>query len=327
MRFLSERFVKDGQVAKGLLILSKSDLTYGSIMDIWEKNFYHSILQTNNPQVVAQVIDIVTRKERGTDFERWLSAEPKPYESYRSQFEQTKQKPYWSISKLKDYQSMIYMKRDELDSAYAVLKTIPEKHWLEYPYSTYLIDNPFQYVGHVPSRWPDDSLPKAQYSKTAFVKKLIELKQQLKSDPKKFEQNYFLIGTAYYNMTQHGNFWLMSEIAWDRGFYNVEKTPQNDIYYGCKRAADWFAKGIANCAKKENAAMCCFMANRCQYQQDMYNYEVKYAKTPEDKRPDFKESKTPFWATFRTRFKDAGALEKKEYWCQHLDKMMSAIDK
>ncbi len=326
MRFLSERFVKDGQVAKGMLILSKSNLTYGSIMDIWEKTFYHSILETNNPQVVTQVIDIVTRKERGTDFERWLSADPKPYERYRSELEDAKQKPTWSISKLKDYQSMIYIKRDELDSAYAVLKTIPEKHWTEYPYSTYLIDNPFQYVGHVPSRWSDDSLPKAMYSKTAFVKKILDLKQQLKTDPKKFEKNYFLIGAAYYNMTQHGNFWLMSEIAWDR-WERPERSDWHEVYYGCKRAADWFAKGVANCTKKENAAMCCFMANRCQYQQDKYNYEIKYAKIPEEKRPDFKEQKTPLWATLKTRFKDAGAFEKREYWCQHLDAMMAAIDK
>jgi hypothetical protein len=326
MRFLSERFVKDGQVAKGMLILSKSNLTYGSIMDIWEKTFYHSILETNNPQVVAQVIDIVTRKERGTDFERWLSAEPKPYERYRSEFDGAKQKPFWSISKLKDYQSIIYIKRDELDSAYAVLKTIPEKHWSEYPYSTYLIDNPFQYMGHIPSRWSDDSLPKAKYSKTAFVKKLIDLKQQLKTDPKKYEQNYFLIGTAYYNMTQHGNFWLMSEIAWDR-WERPERNPASEVYYGCKRAADWFAKGVANCTKKENAAMCCFMANRAQYQRDKYEHAIKYQRTPYDKIPEFKEKNTPLWATFKTRFKDASAFEKREYWCQHLDAMMAAIDK
>jgi hypothetical protein len=169
-------------------------------------------------------------------------------------------------------------------------------------------------------------LPKAKYSKTAFVKRLIELKQQLKTDPKKFEQNYFLIGTAYYNMTHGGNSWLMSEIGWDRSSIS-KRTDWNDIYFGGKRAADWFAKGVANCTKKENAAMCCFMANQCQKQQDIYDYDLKYAKTEYDKRPDFKEKNTPLWATFKTRFKDKGTFEKREYWCQHLDAMMAAIDK
>jgi hypothetical protein len=333
MRFLSERFIQDGQVAKGLLILSKSNLTYGSIINIWEKNFYHSIFETNDPQIVTQVIDIVTRKKKATDFERWLAAEPKPYKSFGYHYESQEStygdsdpETIWSISKLKDYQSMIYIKQDKLDSAYAVLKTIPETHWTSYPYSTYLVENPFQYVGHLPDRWPDDSLPKAMYSKTTFVKRLLELKQQLKSDPKKFEQNYFLIGTAYYNMTYRGNFWLMSEIAWNRGC-DTQRTDWNDIYFGCTRAADWFAKGVANCSQKENAAMCCFMANVCQKQQDKYDYEIKYDGLDFDKRPDFKQQQTPLWATLKKRFKGANGFETQEYWCQHLNAMMSAIDK
>jgi hypothetical protein len=285
----------------------------------FEKSFYHSILETNNPQAVAQIIDIVTRKEGGTDFERWLAAEPKPYERYRSEFDRSKQKPFWSISKLKDYQSTIYIRQDELDSAYAVLKTIPEKHWSEYPYSTYLIGNPFQYTEPIQNNGSEERLPKAQYSKTAFVKKVLELKQQLKSDPIKFEQNYFFIGMAYYNMTHNGNYWLMSEIAWYRFGDIPKRTDWNDIYFGGKRAADWFAKGVANCVKKENAAICCFMANVCQQQQDTYEYNAKYAKTKPDKQPDFKAQKTPLWSTLRTRFKDTEPFENPQYWCQHLN--------
>jgi hypothetical protein len=337
MRFLSDKFMKDGQMAKGLLILSKSDLVFGEIKDIWEKNFYHKTLESKNPQAIEQIIDIVQRKNRTqlTDFEKWLASEPKSYENLsergfyysRAEFEAAKAKRgEWDVNKLKDYESMIYLNRDDLDSAYLVLKTIPESHWGNYPYSTYLVDNPFKYMTHIPRKDGDENLPKARYNKTSFVKKLIDLKQQLKSDPKKFEQNYFLLGTAYYNMTHEGNFWLMSEIAWDGGS-DSERSAWNDVYFGCKRATDWFAKGVANCTKKENAAMCCFMANVCQKQRDTYEYEIKYASTSEDKRPEINPRKSTLWATLKTRFKDAGAFEKREYWCQHLDAMMAAIDK
>jgi hypothetical protein len=337
MRFLSERFVADGQTAKGLLILSKSNLVFGAIKDIWEKNFYHKTLETKNPQIIEQIIDIAQRKNRTTltDFERWLASEPKPYGdgiergfySSRAEFEAAKAKPVsWSINKLKDYESMIYIQRDDLDSAYLVLKTIPNDYWAGYPHSTYLIDNPFKYMTYVPRKESEENLPKARYTKMTFVKKLIDLKQQLKTDPKKFEQNYFLLGTAYYNMTHEGNFWLMSEIAWDNG-YELERSAWNDVYFGGQRAADWFAKGVAQCTKKENAALCCFMANVCQNQRNKYDFELKYKNTDSEKRPEFKEKNTPLWATLKTRFKDAGAYEKREYWCQHLDALMTAIDK
>jgi hypothetical protein len=222
---------------------------------------------------------------------------------------------------------MIYLNRDELDSAYTVLKTIPDKHWESYPYSTFLTDNPFQYMTYIPQKDYQEQLPKARYTKTTFVKKLIDLKQQLKTDPKKFEQNYFLLGAAYYNMTYEGNFWLMSAIYQNSYEFDKKRMSFNDNFFGCKRATEWFAKGVAQCTKKENAAMCCFMANVCQTRRDKYEYELKYLKTDYEKRPEFKEQKTPLWATLKTRFKDAGAYEKREYWCQHLNAMMTAIDK
>ena len=83
MRFISERFISDEKMAKGVLILSKSTLTFGSINGTWEKNFYHKLLFEGTPQDIEDVIDIVSRKERKslTPFERWLASEPKAYQS------------------------------------------------------------------------------------------------------------------------------------------------------------------------------------------------------------------------------------------------------
>ena len=82
MRFISERFVTDGKMAKGALILSKSKLVFGTINDHWGKNFYHKLLYEGTPQDIEEVIDIVSRKERSslTPFERWLASEPKSYD-------------------------------------------------------------------------------------------------------------------------------------------------------------------------------------------------------------------------------------------------------
>jgi hypothetical protein len=155
-----------------------------------------------DPAAIQTVIDLLSTKKQTelSDFEQWLVSEPKPYlyDQYRySNSERENTKMEWNVSKLKDYKSILYIQRDELDSAYAVLKTIPDTFWQQYPYKEFLSRNPFRYIPHVPGQQSDEPLPTATYTKTSFVKKLIELKQELKNNPIKYEQNYALIGTAY----------------------------------------------------------------------------------------------------------------------------------
>jgi hypothetical protein len=322
MRFLSERFIADGQVAKGLLILSKSNLTYGSI-SYAEKNFYHSFLENNDPYAIGTAVDLLTGKTAHTDFEKWIVNEPKPYDKdcwYCKDEEKQQQAklPKWDVAKLKDYQSILYVHRDQLDSAYAVLKTLPETNWKRYPYSTYMIFNPFHYMPIVPSSLWVDTLEMPVYTKTAFLEKLINLKQQLIKDPKKFEQNYFLIGTAYYNMTQDGNFWLMSHIHNGGNDVFQKDSTFEEIHWGCKRAKEWFEKGTKWCENKANAALCCFMVQQCDNKRTGFNFS-------ESEKPDVAFATVPLWKVLRQRFKETAQYEKREYWCQHLDELMDGI--
>jgi hypothetical protein len=324
MRFLSERFMADGQKAKGLLILSKSSLTYGSIAYA-EKNFYHSFLENNEPHVIGTAIDLLSGKTAQTDFDKWLLSEPKPYDYERNRSTDTEverkaaESPKWDIAKLKDYQSILYIHRDQLDSAYSVLKTLPETNWNRYPYSTYMIFNPFHYMPNVPnSRW-EDTLSDPVYAKTAFLEKLIELKHQLIENPKKYEQNYFLIGTAYYNMTQDGNFWLMSHIHNGGNDLFHKDSTFEAIHWGCKRAQEWFEKGAKLCETKSNAVLCGFMAQQCQ------NKRIELGRF-ETQQKTLAFANAPIWRVLRQRFKGMEQYEKREYWCQHLDELLHAID-
>jgi hypothetical protein len=314
MRFLSERYKEDGQIAKSILILSKSDLIFSDINDFWAKNFYHLLLETDNAAIIDQAIDIMQRKPRIelTDFERWLASEPKSYDrncKYCDEDESANPKSKeWSVSKLKDYQSMIYVNHDALDSAYAVLKTIPNAFWNQYPYQDFLIGNPFWFHNAVSTSVESFMEQGVVFNKTQFIKKILDLKQQLVKEPRKKEQNYYFIGMAYYNMTHRGNFWLMSEICLDSYEPNFKRNDFKDIYFNCKRAEEWFTKGAKTCQNKDYAAMCCFMLNQIKGHQDL------------------KPAKTVLWKDFHQRFKNAAQYEENEYWCQHLDSLMLTID-
>jgi hypothetical protein len=149
-------------------------------------------------------------------------------------------------------------------------------------------------------------------NKTEFVKKLLDLKQQLAKEPIKYEQNYYFIGMAYYNMTHWGNFWLMSEICLDSYEPNFKQKDFKDIYFNCKRAEQWFTKGVKTCQNKDYAAMCCFMLHQI--------------KQPRTYKQSPSEPKMDIWKPFRQRFKNAVQYEENEYWCQHLDSLMLTID-
>jgi hypothetical protein len=336
--FLDKRFIADGKTAKGILLLSKSTLTFGAIHDSWEKNFYHKLLETGTPQDFEEVIDIVSRKSRGslTPFERWLASKPKSYEAphglrYYYGDDEKKEPQAWNVSKLKDYESMIYVNQDKLDSAYQVLQSVPDKFWRAYPFADYMTENPFtpalDYRAHSAANydggWDHITYPTAKYTKPQFLKRLIELKKQLASDPVKYEKNYFLIGTAYFNMTNYGKFWLMSQIFWD-GVEVEKRTDFNNNFYGCQRAEKWFADGVAHCQNEKLAAMCCFSANLCHKNKDLYEFELKYHNNY-DTRPDMKETETPLWSDLRMRFRGAKQYEDVDYWCTNLDRLVDTF--
>jgi hypothetical protein len=329
MRFLSDRYIADGQTAKGILILSKSSLVFGELGGLWEKNFYHLLLEKDDAPTIQTVLNIINpaQKNQLSAFDRWLASEPKGYKIDRySQDDSIIVDKNWDIEALKDYQSMIYVRHDALDSAYAVAKLLPPSRWTKYPYSDYTKGNPFQFYTDAYHDSEGLSQQKIAYSKPNFLKKMMELKQELKNNPKKYEQNYFLIGMAYYNMTNYGNYWLLSQIYWNG--YHVEKETQafKDNYFGCKRALEWFAKGAKVCQNKEYAAMCCFMANQCKNQQDEYRHFLKYDAQTDGITPDFVPTKTPLWKDLNKRFKETASYEEKEYWCQHLDSLSASID-
>jgi hypothetical protein len=335
MRFISERYIADGQTAKGVLILSKSTLTFGSIVDIWEKNFYHKLLEIGSPKDFEQVIDIVSRKPRQSlsDFEKWLASEPKAYESpigcrgcYSDTWGKKPPPPQWNVSKLIDYEGYVYINRDELDSAYNVLKAVPEDYWQDYPYSSYMTTDPFKLVLGTRtwegSEWDEETdqykQSKAIFTKPQFIKRLIDLKKQVVEDPIKYEKNYYLIGSAYYNMTSSGSFWLMSQIWWN-GAETSKQSSFEDNYTGGARAAAWFEKGVKGCKDEKLAALCCFMANECQHMHDIYMHDVKYANKSYADRPEVKTKDTPLWRTLSKRFKGADKYDDTDYWCQNFE--------
>lgn len=205
------------------------------------------------------------------------SYEPKPNsDAYEYQEVKRRIKAEWDINKLKDYKSMHYIRRDQLDSALVVLQTIPEDFWQKNePYTHSLDRDPF-FVNTASSRHNTGKV----VSKTQFVRQILQLKAEAERDPSKRAKNYYQLGNAYYNMTWHGSFWLMNNVYRSIGdMYLDIKSPTlktvGDPFYshylGATRAKKYYLMAMQNSRTDHTLAqLAAFMADYCDQHNQRY---------------------------------------------------------
>ncbi len=226
MRWFAERFFAKGEIAKGVLLTSKHHLTLGfGSNDGGYVNFYHKLFELGTPKDYEALLALLDKKTGLTPFETFLVSEPKPYAEYYNYdelvYDEKTGKSYhpkkapnkgWDLNKIKDYYGTHYLLNDNLEKAALVFKTIPVEFWDEFPYKKYLSNNPFITDLRINGTSPlNDTLLRCN-NKADLVQKIIDLKKEAQQNSAKRAEIYYLLGNAYYNMTQNGKSWLMSRI-------------------------------------------------------------------------------------------------------------------
>lgn len=218
---LSDWLIRKGAKAKGALLLSQCTRSWGEFIGVGRKSMYHKLLDIAGPADYTEALRILS--EPATPFEKWLTQNPnhigKSSDGWGGVYvngewlypgdEKIPAHYYkWNLDRIRDFQSMYYIRRNQLDSALWALNDIAPAYWKDHPYHEYLKTNPFSAGIQIASLKLTNPQAKAPTDKAAFLRKLIELQAEAERDPKKRSENYLLIANAYYQMSYHGRWWL-----------------------------------------------------------------------------------------------------------------------
>lgn len=306
--FIANRLEKAGQTMRSHLLYEKFSMSYGN----YTSSFYTKLFGKTKPAEYDALIHLLQNPK--TPFERFLVgngiASQQVYEPVtlpNGEVEYKNKTPrVWDLNKLRDYKATFYLRQDKLDSALAVFRTIPNDYWQKEPYASMLHCNPFfadWRDTHTPNR--ADSL---RFTKKTFVERLIQLKKEVEKEPVKYAQNYYLIGNAYYNMTQKGNYWLMWEIAWSNYESPDKRSPENDAYYGSALARKYYELGVKNSKDDKLAGICYFMLEQCNI--NWQAYLDTFNKSGQPSKP------ATFTAEYLRLFPRNKKYTDMKYWCQ-----------
>ncbi|MBO9566404.1 MAG: hypothetical protein J7621_26755, partial [Niastella sp.] len=235
--YTGKKLIRNGQRAKGLLLLGKTRRALGLLSIDTYKSVYEMMWETATANDYNEMLHLL-QKQSKSPFERFVTqgTVATPYDYYDWAKDDPKAK--WNINKLMDLKAGWYIRQDSLEKALAVLKQIPDTFWLKYPYDEYVKGNPFYLnINHPRKREKGEE----DYDKIQVVAGMIRLKQKAVEDKKNAALHYYKLANAYYNLTWHGKLWILSKpwsSMYDISDYSKDLTVSrfNDAYYGCIRA-------------------------------------------------------------------------------------------
>jgi hypothetical protein len=328
--FLSKKFLKDGSFVKGCLLSMMTDrsMTDSPLEGYEAGSGYIRLYAGGKPADFDEVLRILTTPK--TPFEQILAAEKRPYKEHEWYYDKTtenwteKNNPRaWDLNKIKDYKATYYIRQNQIDSAMMVYKTIPRTKWQEEPYRSMLNCNPFYIdLQHPHAPTVADS---TRYDKFSCIERMITLRNSAAKTPSVSAQNHYLLGNAYFNMSGHGNFWLMSDISWSSGGgysgYFENDTAFLDNYFGL----DWAKTQYELCLKKTSdeklAALCHFMIGYCAKMKTEHYYYRRFNRWDEQtKEPKIGEN--PANGIFKNKFPNRiNTYTKADYWCTNYESL------
>ena len=166
-----------------------------------------------------------------------------------------------------DYLYMVLGRRALAEHRYAeasdAWKHISPKVWQDEPYKTYLDVNPFNLSGQ------GDTDAKQRVTPLSFATRMAALEAKVKQNPNDYE-SWILLGCGTYNMSYHGNSWILLRRSWS----GSETVNEKDDYYTYEKALFYFDKAINTAPKPEQSAKACYLAAACQ----KIKYDIVYKK-------------------------------------------------
>ena len=132
-------------------------------------------------------------------------------------------------------------------------KHISPKTWQAEPFQTYLDVNPFSLNGQ------GDVNAKQRVTPLSFATRMAALTEKVKQNPNDYE-SWMLLGCGSYNMSYHGNSWVLLR----RGWSSMDAINEQDDYYSYEKTLFYFDKAMQTAPKPELAAKACYLAAACQ---------------------------------------------------------------
>lgn len=132
-------------------------------------------------------------------------------------------------------------------------KHISSKTWQAEPFQTYLDINPFSLNGQ------GDTNAKQKVTPLSFATRMATLSEKVKQNPNDYE-SWILLGCGSYNMSYHGNSWILLR----RGWSSTDAINEQDDYYSYEKTLFYFDKAMQVAPKPELSAKACYLAAACQ---------------------------------------------------------------
>ncbi len=170
---------------------------------------------------------------------------------------------------LSDLLGTKYIREDNLSAALTAFQSTKKEYWNKnyqrwernkYDYGYWIFDaNPFYDIKNTPDFIPDRK--DFRLSKLSVLEHLIDYIDK-SNDPKNPKNAYysFIVANCYYNMSQHGNSWMMrrfqstSNFNWDQPSYVDE-----DEYRNNHLAQKYYHKAFEQTKNKKFKALCFYM--------------------------------------------------------------------
>ena len=197
-----------------------------------------------------------------------------------SKFEQLSEVITKDKMRLLDLIGTKYLRQNELVNSIATLKNIPTSYWTseDTHYAHFLGANPFYanfYSEH--NKTVGDTV---SYTKLEIVEKLHGMLEDAKTQKgNELAKTNFHIANCYFNMTTHGNSWMMRRSWWSTYSDNTVYE-DSDEYNKCELALAYYVKAAEASTTPEFDAVCYRMAGRCEsyklYFDHEYDYNVDY---------------------------------------------------
>ena len=169
-----------------------------------------------------------------------------------------------------------HLREDDLASAVRWFEKVPEGYWKADSnyYAFYLAANPF-YVDFY-SQHEETAADTVSYTKYEIASKLDQLIKQVKKQKgDKRAKTEFLIANCYFNMTTHGNSWMMRRSWWSANTYNTIYV-DSDEFNKCLKAKDHYLAAYESAKSPMFKALCLRMAGRCESYQLFFDEDYQY---------------------------------------------------
>ncbi|MDU1905602.1 MAG: hypothetical protein E6772_12535 [Dysgonomonas sp.] len=223
-----------------------------------------------------QLIELLEKKEKN-GFENYLCNQTfSPIDAYR------------------DMKGTIAFRNRDLKTAYETFLSMDQQFWRKtYYYSEYLNEDPF--VPKSLSGYEERDFS-YQFSKTDFIKTLIDLEEIAKGKDKKQRADAYLkLGHAFHNTSFWGNAWMMTSYGWSSGHKYYQMVDCLDKwrkeYMTAGIAKEYYLEALNNAVNKDQKAYATLM---------LYSVNnLNYALTENNK---FKELASKYANEYREKY-------------------------